>query len=874
MPLRSNRVFFLAAGLLLLAGMALPVGWLLTRENSKDLQFTRNELAAIGPLRALRRDLKDWLDEFSGGRVAPERARQALRESAALAEKAKALGQRGQLILDPEESQFHLAYLCTLRLPERAKRWIEWAALQDAGRALSPRAAQLRQTLMEDSAEDGRALAAALPSLDAAGAEALQAQDRMRRDRLRALPAGDWQRLREAAYEDLRFWELCEEAMERGLRMREADQRGLGRLRLLLVLALFAAGATGAGLLLARASESGSAAVRAQATAALTRSEHNYRTLYLAIPIPAFLYDLETRRFIDANPAAEKLLKLPADQLVGLSLANLVPAALRQEFLAGFNKRDPRADFHGLQRIQDADGKPLDVEVYGRFIELEGRTLRLVLLSDRTEANAAQRALQNSEIRFRALAERSDEAMTLVDGQGRVIWVSDSNARITGWQPAERKGRPIAEVVHVDDLPAAMEMLKRCMAEPGSVHTLECRVLHRAGHHYWAGVSLSNHLQTPGVEAMVILSRDISAEREAREQLRRGGEYFKALIENAGDLVLIYARDGSVRYENPAALVSLGYRPEEAAAFGPLQLVHPEDAGKLMKELDYSPRAQGRQFDAELRLKAKDGSWREFEAHGRNLSDNPVVGGILVQFRDVAASRGAQRQLLQYERLAAIGQTAAGLAHEVRNPLAVINTCAEFLKSQLADRPVLHQDLDSILRQVERLNTLVHEVLERSKIVELRLAEAQAGDLLRRALKAAQIRYGAGSEGVQAAVDCPQELKLMVDTGRMERVLTNLVLNAFQAMGGNGAVTLSARAEGGFALLEVADNGPGIPEEALARVFDPFYSTKDSGSGLGLWICKGIVEEHGGGMEAAGLKPSGCAIRIRLPFSPLKGTAA
>jgi two-component system NtrC family sensor kinase len=181
----------------------------------------------------------------------------------------------------------------------------------------------------------------------------------------------------------------------------------------------------------------------------------------------------------------------------------------------------------------------------------------------------------------------------------------------------------------------------------------------------------------------------------------------------------------------------------------------------------------------------------------------------------------------------------------------------------------LQQDLDSILRQSERLKNLVNEVMERARTEDLSLSQVLASDLLESALKAAKLRFGQGSERVDVTSNYSNPLpKLFVDITQMERVFTNLILNALQAMPSGGAMSLAIRPEGDGLLFEISDNGVGISDDKLLKIFEPFFTTKNTGSGLGLWICKSIVEQHGGQISASNLKPRGSCFSVRLPLKP------
>jgi two-component system sporulation sensor kinase A len=856
-----SRAELLFISLLLVAGTAVPLAWLLDQDTRQELALGVQEEQALHLIEMARQELRSAGEDFlSGEALSPVDATQMLQKAQAQVTEAKQAGHQSHLILDPQLNIYHLSYLSTVKLPERVSQAVELAYWERKSKGLGPRALFLRQSLEENWQEETRALDLALEDDPSPAARLLRDQDRERRERLDAYNSGQPLRLRELIRDDLRFWELCDQRLDQALVLRQDRLRSSRHLRLGLGLALLLL-LEAAGWLLQRR------LMRQEVASAHALGAENYKLLYQSIPVAAFVYDLRGYRITNANPAAAKLLGSSVEGLVGMSLPDFVPAPLRANFLSELKTRGPSAEFHGEQRIQSLDGRLLDVEVQARAIQLDGRALRLVMLTDITAARAAQEALRKNEERFRALTEDSSEALILMSPEGKVLYASQSSESVSGYPPEERVGSHSNAVLHPDDRAQVWKVFQQALADPSRTYAFESRFHHKKGHYIRTAAKLRNRLADPAIGALVLNYRDVSAEYQAQQDLQASETRFRALIENTPDIVLIYRGDGSVDYQNPAsALAILGYTQAELGAFGAFDLVHPDDLAAARRSAELSLSQPRLQTQMEIRLHAKDGTWKSFDARSINLSDSPVVGGILVQLRDISASREAQRQLLRLERMAAIGQTTAGLAHEVRNPLAIISARAEFLRDQLGAKPGMQEDLDSILRQVERLRDLVNQVLERARSEDLLLKDVDAAELLESALRAAQIRYGSAAEQVSVGRDLAKPApQLRVDVPQIERVLLNLILNALQAMGPGGALTLSARPEGDWALLSVADNGPGIPEAKLAKIFEPFYTTKQTGSGLGLWICKSIVEQHGGSLEVENLKPQGCRFTLRLP---------
>lgn len=218
------------------------------------------------------------------------------------------------------------------------------------------------------------------------------------------------------------------------------------------------------------------------------------------------------------------------------------------------------------------------------------------------------------------------------------------------------------------------------------------------------------------------------------------------------------------------------------------------------------------------------------------------------------------------ERLATIGQFAAGIGHELRNPLGVLASSAFLLEQRLiqldiAD-PKLSQHLKKIQVEVERSNKTISDLLELARNRPLQRREVDARHFLDEAVSRAHL-----PAEVEVQIDVPEGVSLRADPDQLMRAVTNLVINASQAMNARGRVTIEARRGDAETSLYVRDQGPGVPPEARARIFEALFTTKAKGSGLGLALCRRIVETHGGtiALEPA---PRGASFKISIPDAP------
>ena len=252
--------------------------------------------------------------------------------------------------------------------------------------------------------------------------------------------------------------------------------------------------------------------------------------------------------------------------------------------------------------------------------------------------------------------------------------------------------------------------------------------------------------------------------------------------------------------------------------------------------------------------------------------------GTIIIFHDMTEVKLLEHQVLQSEKLALLGQIAAGIAHEMGTPLNIISGIAEVL---LLDRDAAHperEDLESVIGQTDRIAKLIRELLAFARPQPLHKHAVSLGIEIRRAVLLLHGRFD--KQRIAVAVDIPEHLPMLsADANQLQQVLLNLLVNACDALGaqseeGTGtiaiAVTLERDGEGGpVLLLRVSDNGPGISPDIAARVFEPFVTTKNigQGTGLGLAVCKRIVEEHGGVIALEG-SAAGAAFVLRFPVPP------
>lgn len=240
-------------------------------------------------------------------------------------------------------------------------------------------------------------------------------------------------------------------------------------------------------------------------------------------------------------------------------------------------------------------------------------------------------------------------------------------------------------------------------------------------------------------------------------------------------------------------------------------------------------------------------------------------GGSIVVFNDLTKVKKLEAALEKTRKLAALGELAASLAHEIRNPLSAVSGSFQMLSASPDFNEEDRSLCDIISRELERMERLVNDMLEYARPNEPRRYEVDLGLLVDEVVRA--FLHGREADGRSVEVFLQEEILVNADQSQIKQVLWNLLRNASQATDEGGTVEVGVGAmDGAKAVLEVADDGVGIPEANLDRVFDPFYSTRERGLGLGLAICRRIVEGHGGSIEVAPREEGGTIFRVTLPL--------
>jgi signal transduction histidine kinase len=267
-------------------------------------------------------------------------------------------------------------------------------------------------------------------------------------------------------------------------------------------------------------------------------------------------------------------------------------------------------------------------------------------------------------------------------------------------------------------------------------------------------------------------------------------------------------------------------------------------------------------------------AWHHMPDYAMNQYDEIIVFFLVGTVTGVLADQLAKanrdlqdsfEQIKRADRLSAIGQLSASLAHEIRNPLASIDGAANLIESPQTSEETRRGSLAIIRKEIQRLNRLLTNLLDFARPRKPEFQPAEPGQVLDAIINLAG--HSAQQKGITIRKDVPPSVPpFECDPEQMKQVILNLAINAVQAMGGPGEIVLSARQRDSSVIISVRDQGPGIPEEDIDKIFNPFFTTKDAGTGLGLSVVHQIVNQHGGTVRAERNPDRGMTFSLEVPL--------
>ena len=608
--------------------------------------------------------------------------------------------------------------------------------------------------------------------------------------------------------------------------------------------------------------------------------EEKYRDLIENSPEMIHQVDA-SGQFVHVNKTELDKLGYTLEEMLSMSLVDIVPSEKKskiQEYLHGLEHTDRRTvETVFLTRL----GMPIDVEihstvladphtkalVYSRWFvrditdrkrlqaELEGYTTGL-----EQEVTERTRQLSDSETRYKALFNLAADSILMVDEEGHIEAVNEREHDALGYPPKDLIGKPLWELVLPQHREGIGELFQSVKQGEQKVPTQEIEVYDAVQTVRPMEIDLIRVEVGPSSSVMVQL-RDIAQRKRLEEQLHKYSEaleekvqertreiehakqYIENLLENANDV--IYTLDSDLRFTYVNSKIDTwGYRKEDLLGKPYLSLLTKRYRGRHLREtLDI-----GTKQVYEVEMISQAGAHRSVLVSVSPLrNEQGVPIGVLGIARDITERKTLEQQVREAERLASIGKLAAGVAHEINNPLGGILNCLYNIRKGTLSATRAEEYTHFMEDGLRRVQKIVRQLLDFSQQHQPELASTDVNTLVERVL--VLVNHSLAEKRLTLNRECaPSLLPIMVDPHMIEQVLMNLILNAVQASQKDGTVTIRTRQGDGACEIDVEDTGCGIPPDIRPNIFDPFFTTKRTGegTGLGLSVSLGIVERHGG----------------------------
>jgi len=589
-------------------------------------------------------------------------------------------------------------------------------------------------------------------------------------------------------------------------------------------------------------------------------SEERDRQLFLAHPVPMWVYDLESLRFLDVNNAAVHHYGYSRDEFLAMTIEDIRPAedlpVLRES--VDQSRRDGGYERSRAWRHRTKAGELIWVNIDSNELVFEGRAARVVTAYDVTDRLAAAAALEESEARYRVLFEAESDAVFLIDNEtGRLLEANAAAETMYGF-PREQLLQ-----MRNTDLSAEPQATRKVTSESRGHAGVPLRWHRKADGSVFPVEITGSFFEFQGRPVHIAAIRDISARLRAEEELRASEERYRRFFEDdiTGDY--ISTAEGRIVACNPAFAEIFGFDSAEQALATDLTVLYPTpgDRARFLAELRRERSLKSHQ----LELRRRDGeavhvvenAYGEFDERGELVQ---VKGYIF----DITAHKRTEEQLRHAQKLEAMGRLAGGVAHDFNNLLQAVLSTLQYLRLSDAGPDALAVASRELEEQVQRGAGLARQLLlfarrgvTRPEKLDLNAVVADTVRLLRRVIPA-NVRLEVSHADGPLVVDG--------DRGQLEQVLTNLALNGADAMPDGGRLEVATWADNGQVGLTVRDDGTGMDDATRARIFEPFFTTKgELGTGLGLSVVHGIVTSHGGSIEVDTEPGRGTTFWVRLP---------
>jgi PAS domain S-box-containing protein len=591
----------------------------------------------------------------------------------------------------------------------------------------------------------------------------------------------------------------------------------------------------------------------------IARSQRNFKELIDSFEDAACAVSLDgTMRTV--NKSVAELMGLPYNAIVGQKAFDFVEEPNRASIEAGLARFLEKKHWAGTVRVRiKKNPRPFYFDCVINAIVKSGEVVGASILGRDVTGQ------HEKELRFTELFETLQEGAYFSTPDGRLLDANPALVNVLGYATKEELLGLDPGKLNVD--PAEPPVLGRAPDDRGGVRAREIALRRKDG---TAAVFLESSRAVWDATGKLIRYQgtlvDVTERRKLERQLLQQEEFRRHLLESFPDLILVVDLQERYTFVSPRVHDLLGYEPGDLLG---KKISETEDHSPELAALYHDVISGERNFgSAEYGARHRDGSWRTMRASASQFFDaDAKLGGVIVSVRDITMEKKLEQQIVQSERLAAMGAMIGGVAHELNNPLTSILGVSELLQdSQTTD--AARKQIAILQQQARRAAEIVHNLTYFSRPPSPGKTPVNLGEVVERTLNLHA--YSLRKNNI--TVDFLREPGLPYvegDPHQLMQVFLNLILNAEQAIRearDRGTLRIRLGNTGDAVWASFQDDGPGIPADTLASIFDPFYTTKrpGRGTGLGLSICKSVMKEHNGTIEAANAPGGGAVFTVTL----------
>jgi len=620
---------------------------------------------------------------------------------------------------------------------------------------------------------------------------------------------------------------------------------------------------------------------RQQAEERLLESEDKYHQLFDAISDALMVFDAETLQFENANHAALKLYGYSREEFLNLSVLDIsAEKAKTISNVTSLKNAEPPSKFVPLRYFKKKDGTVFPGEI-GATTVISGNRKKLIgAVRDITDRHKAENELRRTKKKLQHVLTSSPAVIYSANplDNFRATFISENVKMLLGYESQEFLDTADfwSDHIHPGDRPHVVHGLSDLSAR--KKFAFEYRLLHKNGSYRWMRDEFRLICDKHGTPVELVgFLLDITDRRRAEEALRASEQEFRDLVENSLIGISIIQGNRFV-YKNPIQLKMYG-SSKNKTIHEHIKSIHPDDADKAEAIYKSIMAGDAAAADGEIRFYPTGDIDNSGDLRWAHCSITPFKyrgkDAILLNVVDITKTKQLEQQLIIKNKMISLGRVAAGIAHEIRNPLTGINSylytledlcCAECIEPD--DLQMMQQILNQIQVASNKIESVIKRVMDFSKPGAPQMVLTDINQPIDEAIKLSAVTMRKNGIDIEKSLarDLP---RCYADPQLIEQVIMNLINNAAKAMAktdGSKKVEIKVLSQNNTLSIRVADSGPGVPLKLRDKIFDPFFTTNEDGSGIGLNIAQRIIADHNGSISLDTSKWGGAEFKIDLPI--------